>query len=68
MGGLKVQNAGEIDLVCKRDIDVKMVRCPLCGSTMRKQGEIQQPSLFSSKKRKLVSIYYCNRCGYKLLG
>jgi predicted nucleic-acid-binding Zn-ribbon protein len=57
-------------LADKNTIDTKMVTCPVCGSQMRREGEIQQPDPLNilKKKQRLLTIYYCNRCGYKVFG
>jgi DNA-directed RNA polymerase subunit RPC12/RpoP len=42
-------------------------RCPICDSPMHKSGQLQMTNPLTGRK-KMVQVYYCNRCGYKTLG
>jgi C4-type Zn-finger protein len=51
------------------DTEYKMpyFKCPICNSPLHKSGQLQITNPLTGRK-KMVQVYYCNRCGYRTLG
>ena len=43
------------------------MQCPICGTRMRHSGQLQMTNP-RTRRRRMVQVHVCGRCGYRTLG